>query len=407
MEPIKVVMLTSSYPRFPGDTASIFLKHMCASLSKRGIVVHVIAPASNITDKQFEDSIHVHRFHYLPRKLRKLCYGSGILPNLKNNPLLWISVPFYLASMFLLLIKIVRTTNADIVHCHWIIPQGLVALLSKPFHKAAIVVTAHGADAFSFKSRATRIIKKFVIGNSNHWTANTGKTAEAVCKPILTSNLSIIPMGVDTAFFKEGNGIQLRSNLPSDTSILLFVGRLVEKKGVSVLLKAFSLLPDEDKKQTKLWIVGEGGLRSELETETARLHIVDQTTFWGRQPNENLPDFYAASNIFVGPSLVDSTGDTEGQGVVFLEAFASNTPVIASRVGGIPDVIKHEESGILVSPNNPEELSSAISRLLNDSTLRIKIAKAGNSVVREIYDWDSISRRFSELYDSVYSERRL
>lgn len=214
-------------------------------------------------------------------------------------------------------------------------------------------------------------------------------------------------MGVDTAFFKEGNGTQLRSNLPPDTSILLFVGRLVEKKGVSVLLKAFSLLPEEDKKQTRLWIVGEGGLRSELETEAARLQIADQITFWGKQPNESLPDFFAASNIFVGPSLVDSTGDTEGQGVVFLEAFASNTPIIASRVGGIPDVIKHEESGILVSPKNPDELSSAISRLLNDSKLRIKIAEAGNSVVRKFYDWDSISRRFCELYDSVLSEGRL
>lgn len=407
MEPIKIVMLTSSYPRYPGDTASIFLKHMCASLIKKGIVVHVIAPASNTVDKQLKDSIHVHRFRYLPRKLRKLCYGSGILPNLKNNPLLWVSVPFYLVSMLLILIKVVRTTNADIVHCHWIIPQGLIALLSRPFHRAAIIVTAHGADAFSFKSRTTRIIKKFIIRNSNCWTANTKKTAEAVCKPIPTSNLSIIPMGVDTAFFKEGNGTLLRSNLPSDTSILLFVGRLVEKKGVSVLLKAFSLLPTEDRERTRLWIVGEGGMRSELETEAAKLQIADQTTFWGRQPNEKLPDFFAASSIFVGPSLVDSTGDTEGQGVVFLEAFASNTPVIASRVGGIPDVIKHEESGILVSPKNSDELSRAISRLLNDSKLRIKIAETGNSVVREIYDWESISKRFRELYNSVLSEGRL
>lgn len=407
MEPIKVVMLTSSYPRYPGDTASIFLKHMCASLNKKGIVVHVVAPASNNIDKQLDDGVHVHRFHYLPRKLRKLCYGSGILPNLKNNPLLWISVPFYLVSMFLMLIKVVRATNADIVHCHWIIPQGFIALLSRPFHRAAIIVTAHGADAFSFKSRITRIIKNYTIGNANCWTANTGVTAEAVCKSIPSSNLSIIPMGVDTDFFKDGNGTRLRSNLAPDTSILLFVGRLVEKKGVSVLLKAFSLLPTRNRERTRLWIVGDGGMRSELETEAEKLRITKQTTFWGKQPNETLPDFFAASNIFVGPSLIDSAGDTEGQGVVFLEAFASGTPIIASRVGGIPDVIKHEESGILVSPRNPDELSNAITRLLNDSKLRIKIAEAGNSVVREIYDWDSISIRFRELYDTVLPEGRL
>jgi len=394
-------MLASSYPRNPGDHSSIFLKNLCDSLYNNDVEIHVIAPASDGKDQQLDDRIPVHRFHYLPRVFRKLSYGSGILPNLRRNPLLWLTIPFFLGSMLLKLILVTRKTGANVIHCHWIIPQGIVALLSRPFHKAKIVVTAHGADAYAFRSGPARLIKKMVIQQADRWTANTGKTAEAVCDGTTLPSPAIIPMGINTALFKKAGIGATSGKVPEGTSVLLFVGRLVEKKGVSYLLEAFSMLPADVLNATRLWIVGDGHLRDQLEADSTALGISDQTTFWGYQSNDSLPDFFSAATIFVGPSIVDTAGDTEGQGVVFLEAFASGIPVIATTVGGIPEIIENGSTGLLVPPGNPVALREAILTLLVDSVFRSTLVKNARSKVEEKYDWEKVSQQFIRLYSDL------
>ena len=111
----------------------------------------------------------------------------------------------------------------------------------------------------------------------------------------------ITPMGVDVDRFASGNRDRLRADLGRDTKIVLFVGRLVEKKGVDDLITAFSLLPARVRETTLLWIVGDGELRQQLETLAQRLGVADDTKFWGRIANDQLPDYYAAGDIFVGP----------------------------------------------------------------------------------------------------------
>jgi len=102
---------------------------------------------------------------------------------------------------------------------------------------------------------------------------------------------------------------------------------------------------------------------------------ISNIEFWGQVPNDQLPHYYAAASIFVAPSIIDSKGDTEGQGVILLEAMASNTPIISTNVGGVPEVITHGETGLLVQAKNPTELSTAIFSLLSHEGLAKKLTK--------------------------------
>lgn len=211
----------------------------------------------------------------------------------------------------------------------------------------------------------------------------------------------IIPMGVNVNQFNEGKSDILRENIPRDTYIVLFVGRLVEKKGVSILLNAFSLFLANSEQNTLLWIVGDGILRKKLEMESDQLNIRDKVRFWGNIENEILPDIYAASDVFVGPSIVDNAGDSEGQGVVFIEAFASGVPVIASRVGGISNVIEHGKNGFLVPPASPAILAEAIFELSSNPALRETLIKNARYEVSSKYDWERIADNFYMLYQEV------
>jgi glycosyltransferase involved in cell wall biosynthesis len=208
-------------------------------------------------------------------------------------------------------------------------------------------------------------------------------------------------MGVDVAVFARGKRADLRKELPAQGLLLLFVGRLVEKKGCCDLLHAMSLLPLSLRDRTTLWIVGDGDQREALEKTASDLGLDQAVRFWGALSNQSLPDFYAAADLFVAPSIEADSGDTEGQGVVLLEAFASRACVLTTRVGGIDTVVKSSVTGMLVPPNRPRELAQAIETLLSDPGLRAKLVERAFEEVRARYDWKEIAAEFETLYRNL------
>ncbi len=208
-------------------------------------------------------------------------------------------------------------------------------------------------------------------------------------------------MGVDVKRFMTGHRDRLRDRLSDDVKIILFVGRLVEKKGVTHLIRAIADLSRVDRINIRLWIVGDGEDRPKLEHQAHELRIGEIVKFWGKVDNFKLPDFYAAADIFAAPSIEASSGDTEGQGVVFIEAFSAGLPVIGTKAGGIPEVITHNETGILVEPGCHEDLRGALERVLNDDQLARKIGNTAQQHAQEKYDWPVIAGRFKDLYQRV------
>jgi len=396
--PLKVLMLTSSYPRSRQDTAAVFLRYLAVNLRRRGAIVHVIAPADQLAGAQTEDGVTVHRFAYFPKNWRKLAYGSGILPNLGRNPFLWCQVPFFVASMFAHALRAVRNFGPDVVHAHWVIPQGLVAVLIKFVFRIPVVITAHGSDAHALKGNGIATIKRFCLRHSDVWTSNTRRTSEVLNLGGGLPRPWIIPMGVDVQLFETGDGSMLRSNLGAEELIILFVGRLVRVKGVDDLIQAFALLPEDLRSRSQLWIVGAGEEESSLHTLTHRLGISERVRFWGSVPNGDLPNYYASADLFVGPSIVTREGQEEGQGVVFLEAFAARLCVLTTRTGGIEDVIEDGRTGVLVDPGDPGLLAVTIEQLLSDERRRQVLADNAYREAITGYSWRTISDSFLAAY---------
>lgn len=396
---LKVLMLASSYPRAAEDTASIFLRYLAEGLARRGHDIRVLVPAEAEGGVRLEGNVRVHRFRYLPAQWQKLAYGSGIMVNLRRAPWLWLEVPFFTAAMTAALLRLVRHERPDLVHAHWLLPQGLIALPVKFLSGVPVVSSAHGTDAFALQGPLARRLKRLVVTKSDAWTCNTAATSAAVDDGGSIPRAHVIPMGVDVKRFAPGNGKDLRRGVSEDGLVLLFVGRLVAEKGCHDLLRAYAMMLPTLRARTHLWFVGDGNQRTALERRAADLPDAARVRFWGAVDHGRLPDFYAAANLVAVPSL-----NIEGQSVVLLEAFAAARCVIAARTGGIAQVVEDNRTGRLVEAGDPEQLARGIEALLCDQALRMELAQNARASVQD-YSWDKITARFEELYRQIRNDK--
>jgi glycosyltransferase involved in cell wall biosynthesis len=171
---------------------------------------------------------------------------------------------------------------------------------------------------------------------------------------------------------------------------------LVKRKGIKHLIEAMPKIL-RAVPEAILVIVGDGPERDGLEEETRELKLNGNVAFLGKVAEEELLRLYYASDAFVLPAIVDSDGNTEGLGVVLLEAMSMKKPVVASRVGGIPEAVIHNETGFLVEPGNSEELASAVTRILLDHQSSVEMGEKGRQRVEQMFDWNIIAADFSEL----------
>jgi glycosyltransferase involved in cell wall biosynthesis len=404
--PLKVLFLTSSYPRTENDTAAVFLRYLADALAARNITVHVLAPADGARESRIEGKVTVYRFQYFPRRWQKLAYGAGIMPNLKRSPWLWLQVPFFVIAMTWSLVRLLAAQKFDLIHAHWLLPQGLVGVVGASLFHLPLVVTAHGTDAFALRGELTTWLKNMVLQKSHAWSTNTLTTAAALTSDSSINQPRIIPMGVDIIRFASGRGDALRRACSGGRSVVLFVGRLIENKGCDDLIRAISLLPAQRQSETMLWVVGDGDRREQLTLAARDLGISDHTRFFGMVSHSQLSNYYAAADVVVIPSKLGSSGETEGQGVVVLEAFAARTCVLATNIGGIASMVRDGATGLLVPPGDPQSLSQAIERLLNEPELRKKLADNAFSEAEAKYSWAHIAGEFEKLYEEVLGPAR-
>ena len=205
----------------------------------------------------------------------------------------------------------------------------------------------------------------------------------------------VIPFGVDTNFFKP-----LNVNKDKNTFKILAVGYLIERKGFEYLIKAMKDVLKEHENVT-LRIVGSGPLEKKLKELIEDLRLQKNVEILKNVSDEDLLRLYNSSDLFVLPSVVDSQGNTEGLGVVLLEAMACGLPVIGSNIGGIPDIIQDGETGLLVPEKDVNELSKSIVSLIEDEDLRERIAFNGYNMVREKFSWEKVAEGYITIYKEI------
>lgn len=383
---------------------------MSKSLVIKNCEVHIIAPhAKGLKKEETIDGVFIHRYQYLyPSNIQTLAYFSGI-PEKLNTLGGKLQFPFFMLSMTKTLLEVVKKYNIDVIYAQWVIPTGFIAFLTNRFHKKPVVIKIYGAEIYPFSnkdnitSKIAKHIIKMTLRNVEAVVGNSGPTCE-VGEKISGRKIKILPEGVDLNSFNPDRvyaEIKQKYQL-EDHSIIFATGRMVERKGFKYLIEAIPYVL-RDYPKTKLIIGNDGPERKNLEDLSDTLGISKNVIFPGFIPNEDLPKFMALANVFVLPSIIDQTGDTEGLGLVLLEAMACGTPVIGTNVGGIPYIIKNGMNGLLVEQKNPEQLAEIIIRLLGDGGLRKRIGEAGKKYVEKNFSWGIISEKCVQILKAALS----
>jgi glycosyltransferase involved in cell wall biosynthesis len=378
-----LVVLASTYPRYAGDHEPSFVHELSRRLAQHFQVTAVVPHAAGSLAHEVLDGVQVVRYRYAPAWLETLVNDGGMVNNLRRSPWKWLLVPSFIGMQWLGARRHAR--KGAIVHVHWLLPQGLVAwALGAPY-----MVTCHGADVYSLRGKIAMRAKQLVAKRAR--TVSVVSRAMRAPVDALGSARSalVMPMGVDlrTRFTHD-------PAVPRDTLHLLFVGRLVEKKGVDVLLRAMPRVlaahPD-----VRLSVVGHGPLEQELRALASSLGVQANVRFLGPLPQTALPDMYRRASLLVAPFKVAASGDVEGLGLVSVEALGCACPVVASAVDGARDVFDGLQGAVLVPPGDPAALAAAIVDVLGDSRSFQSRVVDDLEVLRERFDWESVATDYA------------
>lgn len=399
-------MLTSTFPRWHGDAVSPFVAHLAEDLVRLGAEVTVLAPhAKNAALKEWMNGVRVKRFRYSwPAASQSLTYDGGALGNLRRRPWIVGEIPGYLLSEATALYRLVSGGGVDVIHSHWILPQGFVAQIVSANLGIPHIATAHGSDVFGLQKWPLRAAKAYVIQRADRVTVNSRATATQVESISPRPNgIARIPMGVS---FNEMAGSPARIRAASGIgqgALIVFVGRLVKAKGVDDLLGAVRIL-DSGGTDVQLVVAGDGPERTRLEALSKSLRIADRVDFAGWIQQKDLPALLGRADVFVGPSRIVEGESTEAQGLALLEAMAAGVPVVATSIGGIEEIVVEGKTGLVVPANDSEAIARAVQRLLADHSLVLDLTSKARTMVNSKYRRESTADRFLNLYKECLEE---
>lgn len=390
-----LLVLASTYPRWRNDPEPAFVHELCRRLVDRFHVIALVPDAPGADPDGTLDGVEVVRFRYAPRQWQTLVNHGGIVTNLRRFPWKWSLVPGFVLGQYLAARRLMQRRKIDVVHAHWLIPQGLIARRLRSGTAAPYLVTSHGGDLFGLRGRLLEVLKRRVAGSSSAMSVvSTAMRDEAMRIGLHPPRLAVLPMGVD-----------LRERFVADAQVerardeILFVGRLVPKKGLPHLLDAMPAVL-VGRPGITLTIAGFGPEEPSLRMQARQLGIENHVNFLGAMPQESLPALYRRASIFVAPFIRDESGNQEGLPVVLMEAIGCGCPVIVGEVAGVRDLLGDAANAVCVDPRDTQAFSLAILATLDDPAgaqeraRMIRLAAAGR------VDWQVIADGYAGLLES-------
>lgn len=387
-------MVTSSFPRGTYDDRDPWLLELALVLRERGVDLEVLAPAHASLPSHEVCGVPVHRYRYSTKGREILDREVGGMDTLAGRRSLLLPGLSLVGAGALAAARLARRKDYDAIHSHWPLPNGLIAAAGRRAarNRPRLVSTFHGAElAFARENRYLRSLLARISRGLDAAIANSSHTASQA-RELAGVQPAVIPLGPPrgAAGLDRPSGAASSDGLPT----VLAVGRMIERKGFPVLVGAAKKLRD----RARVVIVGDGEGRTGVEEEIERCGVGDVVHLAGRLPNSDLAALYESCAVFCLPAVVDSQGYTEALGVVSVEAMSHARPVVASRLGGIPDAVEHGETGLLVPPGDPEALADALLQVIGDPKLAARMGEAGKERARALFSWESIAERHLALY---------
>jgi glycosyltransferase involved in cell wall biosynthesis len=388
---LRILTITHNYPRFRGDPAGAFVARIAEGAAARGHDVHVLAPhAPGIPAEERANGVEVHRFRYAPERLERVAYTGGLHQATLRSPAAALGLMGFLLAFGHAVRKAVRRCRPDLIHAHWWFPAGWFARRTHlPY-----LITCHGSDVRLLErgglirrygrpvfeqASAVTTVSQFLAGDLERLL------------PALPAGIAVTPMPVNVDDFLAG-----ASATKVSPPRILYAGNLVPSKGVDLLLQAGAELARKGVR-FRIRILGQGPEEGGLRALAGQLDI-DSLIEWSPFVSQaRMPAEYGASTITVLPTR----GQAEGLGLTLVEALLAGSAVVGTPAGGIPEVVRHEETGLLARDGDAGDLARHIQRLLNDAALRDRLTRAGRDHVLRMFAPDSAVGRFLGIYDAI------
>jgi glycosyltransferase involved in cell wall biosynthesis len=402
---MRVLMITLGYPKYPGETTAPFIDAIARSLAARRHSIDIVLPYHPQFRFPESDEIRFFPYRYSPvSRFAPWGFGNAFGPRSRVRAAAAVLLPSVAFSLRRCIGRRLAAGGYDVIHAHWVVPNGWLAASAARAHKLPLVVTLHGSDmAMAERYR--------LLGRLARRTFETADAVTTTSEHLLRRARALgadpqrsetVYIGVDTELFSPRSADPaLRARLGSGTGTFLVVsvGRLAEVKGFEYLIAAASRLEG-----ASVAIVGDGELRRELEqrarASSARVLVA------GSIPHDRVADVFAAADAVVVPSVVDRAGRVDATTSTVLEAMACGRPLVATNVGGIAEVVKDDYNGLLVPEKDPVALAAAIERLQRDPALRDRLARQARAFAVDRLGWAAVAESLERTYERAISRSR-
>ncbi len=399
---MRILMVTSSYPLFEGDGTAPFIEEIARSVAARGHLVDLVLPAHPKLKRSAEPGVRFFPFSYAPRpSLNVWGYAQSLNADRGFTWRTLLVAPFAAVATTRAVRQRLDSESYDIVHAHWVVPGAVLSRRPAASARKPLVISLHGSDVFAAERNP-------LVGMAVRRAFQTASAVTACSSDLRDRALALgaraqqtrtVPYGVDAHFFRTGNpwpadqraAMRLRLGASSAQTLVVAVGRLVEKKGFAHLIEAMADAPD-----LHLAIIGDGDLHSDLRARGDAAGV--SLTLAGRFSRSEVREALECADLVAVPSIVDSMGNVDGLPNALLEAMAAGKAIVASRVAGIPEVVTEGIEGVLVPPKDPAALRDALFRLAQDPQRRGQLGEAAARRVKRDLTWDRVGATLEECY---------
>jgi glycosyltransferase involved in cell wall biosynthesis len=391
-------VLSSTWPVAGAGGGPVFVRELVRRLTPWFDIVVLVPHAAGLPLREQDGDFQVWRYRYAPQRFEQLAYGAGIAAQLREQRWRWLLVPLFVLAQTFAIRAAIRRFGPDLIHAHWLLPQAVAA--SFVAGALPLACTCHGTDIFGFNGRlAVRLKRRAALACAGIAVVSRGLAAAFRTRLPDAPVPHVQPMGVDLrARFVPQPGVM------REPRRLLYVGRLIEFKGVEVLLRAMPRVLARHP-GLALDIAGDGHLRAELTALSEQLGLASMVHFLGPVKQQQLPALYSRATACVVPSVRTAQGHEEALGLVMVEALGCACPVVGSDLPGMQDVLTHDETALVFAAGDPDALADALLRLLDDPALGQRLAERGRAQVLAGFDWEVVARAHAVWLGSLLPPR--
>lgn len=408
---MRILVLTHTYPRFSGDTNGPFVEDLCNAHVAAGHEVTVLTafePAISSDRAGYPVRLESYRYVW-PDSLHVLGYSRTIDADVRLKGQVWLLAPLMLVSAYARLRSLVRSFRPDVLHAHWIVPNGFIAAKVSEATGIPLFCTLHGSDVFTAEKNALYRWMACTAGRrASLVTSCSADLSERLVRlGVAEDRIELVPNGCFAHEFRSnpeaGQALRRQLGIAERETLILALGRLVYKKGFDVLLRAapevLARCPE-----ARIVVAGAGELAKDLANQARSQGLGDRVLFPGAVDRHSVPAYFAAADVFTMPSVRDAAGNVDGLPIVVLEAMAAGKPVVASRLSGIPLAVGDDRTGLLVPAGDAPALADALIRLVEDPALRSRLGEAGRARIESELDWSRIAARHREIYQRTLAK---